>query len=85
MAPRLIDISIPLKNDVPTDPPQQKVSIRYRAHGETAGEIASFFPGLKKEQLPDGEGWRVETVEISTHNRTHVDAQLALSFAATAA
>jgi kynurenine formamidase len=74
MALRLIDISIPLENDVPADPPKQKVSIRYRTHGETAGEISSFFPGLKQEQLPDGEGWAVETVEISTHNGTHVDA-----------
>ena len=71
---KLVDISIPLENDVPADPPQQKVSIRYRAHGETAEEIASYFPGLTKEQLPDGQGWAVETVEISTHNGTHVDA-----------
>jgi kynurenine formamidase len=74
MALKLIDISIPLENDAPADPPQQKVSIRYRTHGETAGDIASYFPGLTKEQLPDGEGWAVETVEISTHNGTHVDA-----------
>lgn len=71
---RLIDISIPLENDVPADPPQQKVSITYRAHGDTAGEIARYFPGLTKEQLPDGQGWAVETLTISTHNGTHVDA-----------
>ncbi|WP_343716334.1 cyclase family protein [Inquilinus sp.] len=72
--PKLIDISIPLENDVPADPPFQKVSITYRAHEETARDLAVVFPGLKPEQLPDGMGWAVETVAISTHNGTHLDA-----------
>ena len=71
---RIIDLSIPLENDVPADPPQQKVLIRYRSHDQTAPELASYFPGLTREQLPEGQGWAVETVEISTHNGTHVDA-----------
>lgn len=74
MPRRLIDISIPLENDVPADPPQQKVSITYHGHGETAAAIAAYFPGLKPEDLPDGQGWAVETVTLSTHNGTHVDA-----------
>ena len=35
--------------------------------------IASF-PGLTAEQLPDAEGWAVETIKLSTHNGTHLDA-----------
>jgi kynurenine formamidase len=72
--PKLIDISIPLENDVPADPPFQKVSIAYRAHEETASDIAAMFPGMRPEQLPNGMGWAVETVAISTHNGTHLDA-----------
>jgi kynurenine formamidase len=43
-------------------------------HENTYEQIAPFFPGLKKEDLPDGEGWAVETVQLSTHNGTHLDA-----------
>ena len=36
--------------------------------------MPSFFEGLKAEDLPDGRGWAVETVQLSTHNGTHLDA-----------
>jgi kynurenine formamidase len=74
MAFRLIDISVPLENDVPADPPVQKVRIDYRGHEEGAGDLVGFFPGLARADLPDGKGWAVETAHISTHNGTHVDA-----------
>jgi kynurenine formamidase len=70
----LIDLSVALANDVPADPPFQRVQIGYRTHAETAREIASLFPGLTPEQLPDGMGWAVEELRVSTHNGTHVDA-----------
>jgi hypothetical protein len=43
-------------------------------HDNTFEQIAPFFPGLKREDLPDGEGWAVEMVQLSTHNGTHLDA-----------
>ena len=36
--------------------------------------MAAFFPGLTQDDLPDGEGWAVERVELITHNGTHLDA-----------
>ena len=36
--------------------------------------MVASFPGLTAEQLPDAEGWAVETIKLSTHNGTHLDA-----------
>jgi kynurenine formamidase len=48
--------------------------ITYMTHENTWEQIAMFFPGLTKEDLPDGEGWAVESLTLSTHNGTHMDA-----------
>jgi kynurenine formamidase len=71
---RLVDISIALENEVVADPPPMRPKIVYRTHKETAPEVCLFFPGLTSADLPDGEGWAVEQVELSTHNGTHLDA-----------
>ena len=71
---RLVDISIPLANGIPADPPIQTPSITYLDHKQSVPGLLSFFPGLKAEDLPDGEAWAVEQVMISTHNGTHLDA-----------
>jgi kynurenine formamidase len=36
--------------------------------------MAAMFPGLSPDQLPAGEAWAVEVLNITTHNGTHVDA-----------
>lgn len=74
MARRFVDISIPIENGVRSDPPGFEPKVQYMTHAETAGQIASFFPGLTADQLPGGEGWAVEFVHLSTHNGTHLDA-----------
>jgi len=71
---RFVDISIYLENDVVSDPPAFAPKIDYFTHESTFEQIAPFFPGLRKEDLPDGEGWAVERVQLSTHNGTHLDA-----------
>jgi kynurenine formamidase len=71
---RIVDLSIPLSDDVPADPPYMKPAIDYVAHDEGAEQIADAFPGLDPAQLPEGKGWAMERVQISTHNGTHLDA-----------
>ena len=74
MPRRLIDISVALEADIASDPPMMLPEIDYMAHDQTAEQVASFFPGLTRDQLPGGEGWAVEFLRIATHNGTHLDA-----------
>ena len=71
---RFVDLSIPITNDVISDPEVMRPRITYMTHENTWQQIAMFFPGLEKDDLPDGEGWAVEKIELWTHNGTHMDA-----------
>ncbi len=74
MPRRFIDISIPLENGVKSDPEPFTPEIEYIDHQASTEQMTSFFPGLGKDDLPDGEAWAVEKVALSTHNGTHLDA-----------
>jgi kynurenine formamidase len=70
----IIDLSIYLENDVISDPEPFRPKIEYIDHSRSVDDLAGFFPGLKKEDLPDGEAWAIEKIELITHNGTHLDA-----------
>jgi kynurenine formamidase len=74
MARKIIDLSIYLENDVVSDPEIYRPKIDYIDHTMSVPELASFFPGLKSKDLPDGEAWAIEKIELITHNGTHLDA-----------
>jgi kynurenine formamidase len=74
---RFVDLSVALENvdgGVAVDPPMMVPQIEYVSHQAGAQEMASMFPGLKPEDLPKAEGWARESLKITTHNGTHLDA-----------
>ena len=71
---RFVDISVPLKTGIASDPPGHCPEIDYYDHGQTAEDVVTFIPGATVEDLPDREGWAIERVRITTHNGTHLDA-----------
>ena len=74
MARKFVDLSIFLENDVISDPPAYRPKIEYIDHQMSVPQITGFFPGLEPDDLPDGEAWAIEKVELITHNGTHLDA-----------
>jgi kynurenine formamidase len=74
MARTIIDLSIYLENDVISDPEPFRPKIDYIDHSMSVPELVGFFPGLRKENLPDGEAWAIERIQLITHNGTHLDA-----------
>lgn len=74
MGRRFVDISAPLEAGIKSDPEMVLPQIQYISHEESVAELATFFPGLTAQDLPQGEGWAYERVNIITHNGTHLDA-----------
>ncbi len=76
MARKLIDLSMYLENDVPSDPPGLGPKINYSTHKDAFSEKAMdiLMPGFNLGDLPDGEFAAVESITLTTHNGTHLDA-----------
>ncbi|WP_448208289.1 cyclase family protein [Azospirillum sp. sgz302134] len=74
MSRTFIDLSVALENDLPVDRPGNGPVITYFGHADTFTALARPFPGLTAGDLPDGEAWAVERIDLSTHNGTHLDA-----------
>lgn len=70
---KLIDLSIPLEDGLPSDPEGQIPHILYYNHKDTAAEMAARFEGCSAADL-DNLGWAVEGLYLCTHSGTHMDA-----------
>jgi kynurenine formamidase len=70
---RFVDLSMPLDDVIPVDPPFLRPKIEYMDHiGGLPGMFDQF--GILPEQLLDGQGQAAERVNMTTHSGTHVDA-----------
>lgn len=67
---RIIDLSVPLDNRAKEPFPPE---IKYEKHEEGAKQAAEIL-GLKASDFPESKAWAVETVTLTTHTGTHVDA-----------
>lgn len=75
MTRKFVDLSIYLENDVITDPPFMRPEITYESHADTVKGAQIFFPDVEAKEFPGGEGFAAaETVKLTTHNGTHLDA-----------
>ena len=70
----LIDLSVPIRADIHADPPSTQMEIECLGHDASAPRMVARFPGLHVQDLPEGKGWAVERLRLSTHNGTHMDA-----------
>ena len=71
---KIVDLTMLLEEDLPSDPPIQIPKIQRRDHKDTAEEMPAFFPGSTVADLPEGEGWAIDFVQMCTHSGTHLDA-----------
>jgi kynurenine formamidase len=72
---RLIDLSVPIVNELPVEPPNHLAKIDYINHTDSIPEMLAFFPGLGADALPEGYGWAVENFSaLTSHSGTHLDA-----------
>ncbi len=74
MSRRFVDLSIFFENEVASDPPPYRPRIEYIDHQASRAGMLAYYPGMRPDDQPDGEGWAVEKVELITHNGTHLDA-----------
>lgn len=71
---RFIDLSVAIESGLPSDPPMMIPKIMYVDHALGAESMKAFYPGLTASDLPEGLGWAIEIMEVSTHAGTHMDA-----------
>lgn len=67
---KIIDLSVPL--EVSESEPQG-VEVTHHEHKDGVSAMMNMF-GCNADDLPDGLGWAVDTLRLSTHAGTHVDA-----------
>ena len=70
---QIIDLSVTLENDAEWAPWYARNHVKNQSHAFGAWVIWWLF-GIGKKHLRTGLGWANDTIKLSTHGTTHVDA-----------
>jgi kynurenine formamidase len=70
---RFVDLSVPLDNNRDWAPRWARNKVKHQSHRFGRFAIRMLF-GLPAKYLKTGLGWANETIHLSTHGTTHVDA-----------
>ena len=70
MAAKIIDLGVPVE---PAPGQGQAVEVTHSPHEQGVASMKAAF-GCSEDDLPQGLGWAVDTLTLSTHAGTHVDA-----------
>lgn len=73
---KIVDISMTLDDVTEVDPPHMRPKFEMLGHGDKLERWTKMYPGLDTDDLPGGLGSAYETITLTTHNGTHVDAPL---------
>lgn len=71
---KIIDLSVSIEDDTINDPPYQRPQVKSLTHKDTVNQMLSQFPGVTVDDLPEGNGWAIDFLDICTHAGTHLDA-----------
>jgi kynurenine formamidase len=70
---KIVDLSVTLENDAHWAPWFARNRVKNQSHSFGAWVIWWLF-GIRKKHLRTGLGWANDTIKLSTHGTTHVDA-----------
>jgi len=73
---KIVDISMALDDVTVVDPPHMRPKFEMLGHGDRLERWEKVYPGLDTDDLPGGLASAYETITLTTHNGTHMDAPL---------
>lgn len=71
---KMIDLSVLIENNNPSDPKEMIPRIEYLDHETSVPSMLQFFGSATKDDLPNGLAWAIESLSLTSHSGTHLDA-----------
>ena len=73
---KFIDLSIAIEDSstAPCDPAFMSTAIDYADHKRGLADMKGIFTEAQDTDFPDGLGWAVEFIKLTSHSGTHLDA-----------